>query len=354
MALLQKQAGARPLFPAIKANAYGHDAEIIAKHLTSIGYTTLCTAHISEAVELVEKGVDATFVILTPTLAENSDYFVEYGLQPVVCSIVQVEALSKAALKRGKRVTIHVKVDTGMGRVGVRPDQVLTFLDECKKNPGVIIGSICSHFPRADENDLEFSHKQIETFIGVKKNTQSYNIPFYHISNSAALFALPEARFDVVRPGICIYGLTPSTSMQIPQLSELKPVMSIKSRITLIKQVEGGTGISYGHMFYTDKPALIATIPVGYGDGLSRSLSNRLEVLIGGKRCKQVGRICMDQCLVDVTPLKDSVSIGDDVVIVGRQGKEVITVDDIARLQGTINYEIVTSIARRVPRVVSS
>lgn len=353
MAVLQKLAGDCPLFPAIKANAYGHDAGIIARHLLSIGYNTLCTAHISEAVELIEKGIDATFVILSPTLAENSQYLVEYGLQPVVCSLEQVQALARAAKDAEKKITIHVKVDTGMGRMGVHPDKIISFLDECKNYPDVVIGSICSHFPRADETDLTFSHKQVQTFQEVKKNTERYNIPLYHISNSAALFALPEARFDVVRPGITIYGLKPSVSMEIPQLDELKPVLSLKSRITLIKEVGQGTGISYGHKHYTSNQALIATIPLGYGDGLSRSLSNRIEVLICGERCQQVGRICMDQCMVDVTHLKGKVNLGDEVVIIGSQGKETISVDDVAKEQGTINYEIVTAISARVPRVIA-
>jgi len=158
----------------------------------------------------------------------------------------------------------------------------------------------------------------------------------------------------VVRPGITIYGLKPSTSMQMPQLGELKPVLSLKSRITLIKEVAQGTGISYGHMHCTNSPALIATIPLGYGDGLSRSLSDRLEVLIGGERCRQVGRICMDQCMVDVSHLKGRAVLGDEVVVIGSQGNETITVDDLANEQGTINYEIVTAISRRVPRIIIS
>lgn len=354
MALLQKQAGSRPLFPAIKANAYGHDAEIIAKHLLGLGYTTLCTAHISEAAELVEKGVDATFIILSPTLAENSDYLVEYGFQPIVCSRIQLEALAKSGEKKDKQITIHVKVDTGMGRMGVKPDQLLTFLDECTKYPQIVIGGLCSHFPRADESDLSFSHKQTAIFIELKQQTKQYNIPLYHIANSAALFALPEARFDVVRPGISMYGLKPSASMHIAELDKLKPVMSLKSRITLIKEVAQGTGISYGHMYHAEESSLIATIPMGYGDGLSRSLSNQIEVLVRGERCRQVGRICMDQCMVDVTHLRGRVTIGDDVVIVGTQGGETISVDDIAKKQNTINYEVVTAISRRVPRIVAS
>ncbi|MFT6928164.1 MAG: alanine racemase [Psychromonas sp.] len=353
MKVLQKQAGKRPLFPAIKANAYGHDAEIIAKHLISLGYTTLCTAHLSEAAELVEKGIDATFIILSPTLAQNSDYLLDYDFQPVVCSQEQLQALAQAARKRNKKITIHVKVDTGMGRMGVKPDQILTFLDQCKSQPEIIIGGICSHFPRADENDLSFSKAQFNTFAALKKKTEKYHIPLYHIANSAALFTLTEARLDAVRPGISIYGLKPSVSMKVPGLNELKPVMSLISQITLIKEVEQGVGIGYGHMHYTDKPSLIATIPMGYGDGLSRTLSNKIDVLIAGERCRQVGRICMDQCMIDVTHLRGKVSIGDEVCIIGTQGSETITVDDVAKKQSTVNYEIITAISMRVPRIVA-
>lgn len=353
MKVLQKQAGKRPLFPAIKANAYGHDAEIIAKHLISLGYTTLCTAHLSEAAELVEKGIDATFIILSPTLAQNSDYLLDYDFQPVVSSQEQLQALAQAARRRDKKITIHVKVDTGMGRMGVKPEQILTFLDQCKSRPEIIIGGICSHFPRADENDLSFSKTQTEIFTELKKKTEKYDIPLYHIANSAALFTLAEARLDAIRPGISIYGLKPSVSMEAPGLNELKPVMSLVSQITLLKEVEQGIGIGYGHMHCTDQPSLIATIPMGYGDGLSRSLSNKIDVLITGERCRQVGRICMDQCMIDVTHLRGKVVMGDEVCIIGTQGSETITADDIAKKQNTVNYEIVTAIASRVPRIVA-
>lgn len=351
MQLLQKLAGQRPLFPAIKANAYGHGAEIIARKLVQLGYTTLCSAHISEAAELVEQGVKASFIILSPTLPENSEYLLHYGFQPVVTSTAQLRELARLSAKMGKQLAIHVKVDTGMGRMGFKPGEMFSILEECEQYSEIIVQGICSHFPRADENDQSFSLKQIEIFNSLKKNTCHYNIPLYHFANSAALFSLPEAHYDAIRPGISIYGLKPSPAMQNPELEHLKPVMSLKTRITLIKEVPPATGISYGHIHHTKKPSFIATIPVGYGDGIRRQLSNRMEVLIGGQRCQQVGRICMDQCMIDVTPLGDSVKLGDEVVLIGSQGNETIHVDDLAEAQNTINYEIVTSISHRVPRI---
>lgn len=349
--LLQKLAGNRPLFPAIKANGYGHGSDLIARQLVQLGYTTLCTAHISEAAELVERGIEATFIILSPTLPENSDYLVHYGFQPVVCTLEQLRALAEEADRQTRQVAIHVKVDTGMGRMGLFPEQVPAFLDECAKYERIIVQGICSHFPRADEDDHAFSNQQIERFARLRNATARYNIPLYHFANSAALFALPAAHFDAVRPGIAIYGLKPAAAMQLPELAELKPVLSLKSRITFVKDVPADTGISYGHIYSTERPSRIATIPVGYGDGLSRRLSNGFEVLVGGVRCPQVGRICMDQCMIDVTALGETVALGDEVVIIGEQGGETITADELAAKQHTINYEIVTAISGRVPRI---
>ena len=174
------------------------------------------------------------------------------------------------------------------------------------------------------------------------------------MANSAAILDLPDACFDAVRPGIALYGLSPSSEISSPHALDLEPVLEWKTRITFLKEVQAGTGLSYGHAFHAVRPSLIATLPVGYGDGLSRGLSNKADMLVGGLRCPQVGRITMDQTLVDVTALRGLVSLGDEVVIIGRQGEEEVTADEMAGLLGTINYEIVTAISRRVPRMVVS
>jgi alanine racemase len=351
MNLLQDLVGKRPLWPAIKANAYGHGAQIIARHLIDSGYKTLCVAHVPEAVELLESGLDAVYVILTPTLPENSPYFVRYGLEAVVCTLEEVAGLAAAARVARKSVTVHLKVDTGMGRVGIRPDQVTGFLDQCADFPEVHVKGIMSHFPKADEGDKTFSLEQIRIFKGVVEQTRKYGIGIYHFANSAAIFDLPDAHLDAARPGISIYGLKPSHTVLNPKVNDLRPVLEWKTRIIFLKEVPAGTGLSYGHIYHADRPSLIAAIPIGYGDGLSCLLSNRFYVLVGGTRCPQVGRICMDQCLVDVTGLRGRVSLGDEVVIIGRQENEEVTADELARKLGTINYEIVTNISGRVPRI---
>jgi alanine racemase len=324
----------------------------MGKHLIKLGYKTLCVAHVAEAIELVEKGLKAVFMVLSPTLPENSEYFIQYGIEPVVCALEQVKGLAEAARKVEKQVAVHLKVDTGMGRVGIKPEEAIDFLEECARLPQISVKGIMSHFPRADEYDKSYSRGQIELFKQVIENTEAYKIPFYHFANSAAIFDLPEAHFDAARPGISIYGLKPSLTMVSPRVNELKPVLSWKTRITFLKEVAEGTGLSYGHIYHTDKPSLIASIPLGYGDGMHRLLSNKLEVLVHGRRCSQVGRICMDQCLVDVTELRGKIQIRDEVVIIGKQGDEEVTTDELAVTLGTINYEIVTSIAQRVPRIV--
>jgi len=349
--LLQEQVGTRQLWPAIKANAYGHGADIIGRHLVHLGYTTLCVAHVSEAIELVEAGVRATFLVLSAALPEHSEYCVAYGLEPVVCTLDVVESLARAAARADTRVAVHLKVDTGMGRIGIRPDEVSAFLERCRDFPTVWVKGLMSHFPLADAPDKSFSHRQIEIFRQVQTVSRGYGIAVYHCANSAAIFDLPEAYCDAVRPGIAIYGLKPSRTIRNPRVQALKPVLEWKTRITYLKEVPVGTGLSYGHTVHTVQPALIATIPLGYGDGLSQLFSNRLELLVHGRRCPQVGRICMDQSLVDVTAWRGRVTVGDEVVIIGQQGPEEVTVDELADRLGTINYEIVAHLATRVPRI---
>jgi alanine racemase len=350
MRLLQERAGNRPLWPAIKANAYGHGADIVARHLVAIGYRKLCVAHVGEAAVLRAAGVEATFVVLSPGLAGDAERYVECGVEAAVCTMEMVEALGAAALRRGGRAPVHVIVDTGMGRVGVRSAEAAAFAERAGAVAGVSIAGVMSHFPRADERDPSYSLGQIERFRKVRAALSHVRAPF-HLANSAAILALPDALFDAARPGIAIYGLNPfRADVQNPDVENLKPVLELRTRVTFLKEVDAGTGLSYGHSYHAPRPSLIATVPVGYGDGLSRGLSNRMEMLAHGVRCPQVGTITMDQCLLDVTALRGRIHVGDEVVVIGRQGDEELRADDLARTLGTINYEIVTMIAASVPR----
>lgn len=349
--LLQALAGKRSIWPVLKANAYGHDALIVASHLVRSGYNTLSVADVQEAAALADAGVNATFVVLSATLPQHSEALVAYDCEPVVCTLEMIEALAAAAEKARKRLSAHLKVDTGMGRLGIRPEEAVSFLQRCRDFPSLKIRGLMSHFPRADETDKSYSSEQLARFRQVVKATTPYGIEMLHMANSAAIFDLPESHFDAVRPGIALYGLSPSATIANRRVSELKPVLEWKSQITFLKEVPSGTGLSYGHAFHTQKPSMIATVPIGYGDGLARNLSNEIEVLVRGVRCPQVGRITMDMSLIDVTTLGGQVEPGDEVVVIGQQGNEKITAEELAAKLGTINYEIVTCISHRVPRV---
>lgn len=350
--LLQEAAGGQPLWPVIKANAYGHGAELVARKLLGLGYRTLCVADVGEAAALIDAGVDATFLVLSATLPEHAEALVAYGCVPAVCTLEMVEALAQSAASCDKRIAVHLKVDTGMGRVGIAPDAVDAFLERCLDYPGVRVAGLMSHFPRADERDKTISLQQIETFTHLQATARARGVDLFHMANSAGILDLPGARFDAVRPGIAMYGLRPSWQIANPKVDELRPVLEWKSRIVYLKEVPAGSGLSYGHAFVTQRPSLIATIPAGYGDGLSRGFSNKLDVLVNGMRCPLVGRVTMDMSLIDVTPLRGRVQNGDEVVIIGHQGDEEVTADELARRTGTINYEIVTAISQRVSRVV--
>lgn len=351
MTLLQELVGARPMWPAIKANAYGHGVEIIARHLVKLGYNTLCVAHITEAIALIESGVDAKFVLLSATLPDHSEAIVISGCEPVVCTFEMIEALAHDAEKLNKQVSVHLIVDTGMGRIGIHADEFIPFLARCRRYPSISVRGVMSHFPCADETSKALSLGQIKLFQRIRERTRELGIAVYHMANSAAIFDLPGSYFDTTRPGIAIYGLPPSNEILNPRVHELRPVLEWKTQITFLKEVPAHTGLSYGHAFHTKYPSLIATVPVGYGDGLRRNLTNTMEMLVRGERCPQIGRITMDQSLLDVSRLYGKVKLGDEVVIIGQQGQEKITADELATKLETINYEVVTGITQRVHRV---
>jgi alanine racemase len=351
--LLRELAGGRPVWPAVKANAYGHGAVPVARELVAQGCDTLCVAHPSEALELAEAGVRARFLLLTAALPDASEAIAAHGFEPALCARETAQALALAAERAGRRLDVHVKVDTGMGRVGIRPEELPAFLAACRALPALRVRGLMSHFPRADEADKSFSREQIRSFAKLRDATLGTGIEVYHMANSAAVFDLPESHFDAVRPGLSLYGLAPSAATLNPRVRELEPVLEWSTRVSFLKEVPAGTGLSYGHAFVAAQASLVATLPVGYGDGLRRDLSNQMDVLVGGRRCPQVGRITMDQTLVDVSALRGRVALGDPVVLLGRQGEQAIGADEWARRLGTLSYEVLTAIAARVPRVAT-
>lgn len=333
---------------AVKANAYGHGAVLVSRWLREMGVEGLCIARASEGRELREAGIEGPIALLTPFLPVQAEEVVASNLEPVIVRKDQVEAL--APHSTNQPIPIHLKLDTGMGRVGVMPSDAVEFARWAAAQPHVRIKGICSHFPVADEHDKSFSKRQIEIFKAACQEIRHAGVDFEHthLANSAGIMDLPDSRFTLVRPGIMIYGLAPSE--YVSTSVDLQPVMTLKTSVVQVKEVRGGTGISYGLMWTAPDHSRVASLAIGYADGLPRIASNEAEMLIHGERVDQIGRICMDMTMIDVT-LVDDVKVGDEVVVWGRQGESAIHVDDWAKLCGTINYEMTTRVGPRVPRV---
>ena len=272
----------------------------------------------------------------------------EYNLSPLVCSWEMVHPLAEAAKKRGTRARVHVKIDTGMGRIGVWHQHADEFIRSLFDTPGIEIEGICSHFATADEKDLSFAKKQLEWFNRLLEKIEDLPIKYKHISNTGAIFNLPASYHNMVRPGASLYGIPPSK--HIRGSSALKPVLTLKAKIAFIKKIPPGRTLSYGRTFRTKKDMVVATLPVGYGDGIPRYLSNKGHVLIKGQRAPILGTVTMDQIMVDITHISD-VHTEDVAVLIGKQGQEEISAFEIAQIGQTTPYEIFTSINKRVQRI---
>ena len=324
---------------------------LVGRELEAAGCDVLCVAHPSEARALRAGGIRARLLLLAPLVPDAVEEAVEGDFEPVVGSLELLDALAAAATRARRCVPIHLKVDTGMGRAGFRPEALAEALARCRGVPALRVRGVMSHFPRADEGDPTFSREQIAVFARLRDAAGAPAGVAFHLANSAALFELPESVFDAARPGVALYGLAPSARLASARVGELEPVLEWTTRVAFLKEVPAGTGLSYGHTARTTRRSLIATLPVGYGDGLRRGLSGRMDVLLHGVRCPQLGTITMDQCLVDATALRGRVALGDEVVILGRRGAESIAAEELAARLGTSSYEIVTGISPRVPRV---
>ena len=334
------------IMAVVKSDAYGHGQVECAQALYSVGARTFAVAEVWEGVKLRRAGLEGDIVVLLGGSPELYADIIRHKLTPVVFDVDFLTGLSGAAARMKMEVKVHLKVDVGMGRIGIMPDEVESYISLIKRLPGISLSGMLSHFPVADEIDsLETTHTQLAQFKNVLadlKSKESGKI-VSHIANSAALIYFPKSHLDMVRPGISLYGCYPDASptrakTAVPTL-ELQPVMSFKTRVIQIKEMGPGCGISYGHTFVTRRKSRIAVLPVGYADGYLRILSNRAQVLIGGRRAPVCGRVCMNATLVDVTDLPP-VHTGDEVVLLGQQGDERITADEVAQWIGTISYEV--------------
>lgn len=332
----------------VKADAYGHGAVEVAAAALSAGASRLAVAVVDEAVELRRAGIGAPILVLGYTPPEAAEQVVKFGLVATVFDRDSVQALSSAATRLGRRVKVHMKLDTGMARIGVRPQDAGLFADYLVQLPHVELEGVFTHFASADALDLTYARHQLAAFgeATTKLAERGYRL-LRHAANTAAILALPASHFDLVRLGLGLYGMYPSEHLR--QVLRLKPAMAFKSRICFLKWVNDQTPIGYGGTHTTTGRRHIATVPVGYADGYSRRLSNTGYALIGGRRAPLVGRICMDQCMFDVTDI--DATLGDEVVLMGTQQGGEIAVNEIAELMGTINYEVTCLINKRVPRV---
>jgi len=347
VAQIRKRIGSnRDIMAVVKADGYGHGAVEVSLSALKNGANCLGVAVPEEGEQLRRAGVDAPITVLGLIQPEEANKVIDFNLEQTLCSLEVGEALNQIASNKGTVVNVHIKIDTGMGRVGVQPIDALAFVWRIGKFKNLNVKGIFSHFSCADEVDKTVAKKQVEIFDGVVREieTSGVRIPKRHMANSAAILDLPESYYDLVRPGIMIYGLYPST--EVSHSIELKPAMTFMTKVTFVKRVPSGSSVSYGRTFIAEKEILVATLPVGYADGYSRLLSGRGEVLIKGYRVPLIGRICMDMCMIDVSGVKN-VQSGDEVILFG----EGLPVDEVAGKIGTINYEVVCAVGKRVPRV---
>lgn len=341
----------KELMAVVKGNAYGHDILEVSPVVLENGATRLAVARLEEGIILRKAGITVPILVLGLTLKQQAGFLVSYDITPAVCEFEMIEKLSESAVQMNKMTKIHLKVDTGMGRIGIFPYDVLRFIKRIKALKNVEIEGIFTHFSVANEKDKFYTEEQFRKFIEILTilEKEGIKIPIKHVGNSATLLDLPHMWLDMVRSGIAIYGLYPSK--EVKKTINLIPAQQFKTKIVFIKELPLGESISYGRTYITKRRMKVASLPVGYADGYNRLLSNQGEVLVRGQRVPIIGRVCMDQCMIDVTNLTQ-VEIGDEVVLWGRQVEEMITVEEIAQKIRTINYEIVhMPDKKRVPKL---
>ena len=335
----------------VKANAYGHGALEVSRALLGAGADYLAVASLDEALELRRADITSPLMILGYVNPSRADEIVDNDLTQTVYEESLVNALSEAARKKGKRARVHIKIDTGMTRIGVNISEAKNFVLKIATLPNIELEGMFTHLATADELDGSHTQMQFERYMHLVEELRKngLEIPIKHVCNSAGAINYPQMHLDMIRPGISLYGCYPSDDVSRDKI-DLKPVMSLKTEIIRVNEVQPDVSISYGGIFTTKRMSRIATLPVGYADGFNRTLTGKANVLINGQLAPIVGKICMDQCMADITDLSGKVEIGDEAVLIGKQNGGEILADDLARAIGTINYEITCNVARRVPR----
>lgn len=335
----------------VKADAYGHGVLEITRACLQEGVEHLGVATLDEALAIRRAGIAVPILILGPVLEEHAHIAVDWNLRISVFNFSMAKALSDAAIKSSKSAYVHIKIDTGMGRLGFIPGaETLEQIVKIDGLPGIKLEGIFTHFADADAEDKNFAYRQLDLFNRLIGEIENRNvcIPLKHCSNSAALMDLKNARFNMVRAGIIMYGMYPSEFVDKNKL-HIIPAMTLKSRISFLKKLAAGETVSYGRTYQCSKETLVATVPIGYADGYSRLLSNKSFAVVRGKRVPLIGTVCMDHCMFDVTEI-EGVSEGDQVILFGKP-EDHVTADELAQIEGTINYEIVCSVSSRVPRI---
>lgn len=341
------------LIAVVKADGYGHGAVPVAKMFEACSYVWgYAVACLEEATELREQGIRKPILVLGCVFPDQFEEMIRYDVRPAVYMESMAELISQEAVRQGKDAFIHIKIDTGMGRIGFPvTEESADAVERISRLPGIRIEGMFTHFAKADERDKTYTFLQHDRFMRMKELIEKRQVPvrYFDCDNSAGIIDFPDMKHDLARAGIAMYGMYPSDEVD-QKAVDLRPALSLVSHVSFVKEVEAGTPISYGGTFVSDRPMRVATIPVGYGDGYPRSLSNKGYVLIHGKRARILGRVCMDQFMADVTDIPETAFM-DRVVLVGRDGDEEITVDELAALSGRFNYEFVCCLGKRIPRI---
>lgn len=341
------------MMAVVKADAYGHGAVQVAEQVLEQGADYIGVAFLDEALDLRKGGITAPILVLGYTSPDSIDVAIEHDITLTAFSYDLLSALQDRTQSADvKQLKVHVKIDSGMGRVGLHEkEEAIAYIEEMMKLPNVVLEGVFTHYATADEADktyITMQYRRFEEIIHHFKN-QGIDFPYIHAGNSATAIDTPELSYNMVRIGLAMYGMYPSGEVKMDDV-HLTPVLSIKSKIVMLKTLPPNSGVSYGVRYYTQSEEQIATLPIGYADGYSRMLSGKGEALVHGKRVPIVGTICMDQCMIQVDDVQDA-KVGDEVVILGTQGEDEISAEEIADKLGTINYEIVCMLSHRVPRV---